>query len=425
MTNTNNDLLLAEKITQECERTGTNLCSSFDDWTKCAMSLASLGDEARPLFHKLAALDTQYKQRENDIKFTNCLRTANRTSMASLIYLADNAGIDVKRLREQMKADGYSVQVSTMPQKPRLSESKPQRLQFIQPSVAAWLEGRETTFTRYLAGLFGSEAVNKVIKAYHIGGIEVLKGYRSNGKWIYDGKDERTLFPQIDINGRCRTGKVIRYQNNGHRNKAVYPSWLHTELMKWQEYQKQVTGECPNWIETDFTPTQCLYGEHLLRQMPDAVVGLVEAEKTATTMSLIFPQIVWVAVGGKSMLSIDRLQVLQRRKVKIFADEDAFEDWRLKVARWNTAGLMSYIDYEFVDWSAHVPDKMDIADVYLLNLEARRAKKPQPYIMPDLIKILFPDNPCGLYEMCEKLHLEVENETELRKALSVAEYETL
>ena len=32
--NETQDFSLAEKITQECERTCTNLCSTFDDWER-------------------------------------------------------------------------------------------------------------------------------------------------------------------------------------------------------------------------------------------------------------------------------------------------------------------------------------------------------------------------------------------------------
>lgn len=427
ISDTTQDIRLAELITQECERTCTNLCSTFDDWTKCAMALATLGEDARSLFHRLAALDTQYKHRETNIKFTNCLRTANRITMATLVYLAGNAGIDVKRLREQLKADGsYSVPVASTPQKPRISAPKPQRVDFIHPNHIAHAEsekrGLKTNLGVYLANLYGQEAVESAFEAYHIGSIEVLKSHHYNGKIVFEGKETRTLFPQIDINGKCRTGKVIRYLTNGHRNKAVNPSWLHTELKKWQEYQTQVTGKCPDWITKDFSLSQCLFGEHLLTENPAATVCLVEAEKTAVIMHSLFPQkrYNWLAVGSKSNFTWEKLQVLKGCNVKVFADVDAGKEWKSKVEQWAKQGLTAGINIQFVDWQRkfRLPEdcKADIADIYLANREAEIMQQRKPYEIPDLVKMMFPDNPCGLYQLCEVLQLEIVNEDEFRKA---------
>lgn len=40
--NETQDFSLAEKITQECERTCTNLCSTFDDWDVVRFLVAGL-----------------------------------------------------------------------------------------------------------------------------------------------------------------------------------------------------------------------------------------------------------------------------------------------------------------------------------------------------------------------------------------------
>ena len=77
---------------------------------------------------------------------------------------------------------------------------------------------------------------------------------------------------------------------------------------------------------------QCLFGEHLLAQYPDALVCLVEAEKTAVICSAFCPKFIWLATGGKTQLG-DRLDVLKGRKVLVFPDIDAYAAWREAFAK--------------------------------------------------------------------------------------------
>ena len=72
--------------------------------------------------------------------------------------------------------------------------------------------------------------------------------------------------------------------------------------------------------------TQCLFGEHLLDANPEAIVCLVEAEKTAVICAGYMPENVWVATGGKTQLG-ERLDVLRGRTVIAFPDIDATDQW--------------------------------------------------------------------------------------------------
>ena len=130
-------------------------------------------------------------------------------------------------------------------------------------------------------------------------------------------KEGATIFPQIDINGRCRTAKIMRYDPcTGHRLKGQSGSidWVHTRLKK--------SGD----IKEDWELTQCLFGEHLLAKHPNADVAVVESEKTAVICSAFIPNFVWVATGGKSQLN-NRLNVLKGRKVIVFPDADGYDEW--------------------------------------------------------------------------------------------------
>lgn len=93
-------------------------------------------------------------------------------------------------------------------------------------------------------------------------------------------------------------------------------NWVHSIL------KKQKT------LDEDWQLSQCLFGEHLLSVYPDKVVVLVESEKSAVIGSSIFPGYVWLATGGKSQLSADKLRVLTGRTVILFPDADGYADWK-------------------------------------------------------------------------------------------------
>ena len=111
--------------------------------------------------------------------------------------------------------------------------------------------------------------------------------------------------------------------STGHRikdpNKPGRINWLHSILKR----RKQLP---PDW-----QLTQCLFGEHLLPQHQDKTVALVESEKTAIICSAMMPQYLWLATGGKSGLTSERLSALKGRKIIVFPDIDAFKDWQQKI----------------------------------------------------------------------------------------------
>ena len=136
--------------------------------------------------------------------------------------------------------------------------------------------------------------------------------------------DQAIIFLQIDQDNQCRTGKIMQYDpSTGHRikdpDKPGRINWLHSILKR----RKQLP---PDW-----QLTQCLFGEHLLPQHPNKTVALVESEKTAIICSAMMPQYLWLATGGKSGLTSERLSSLKGRKIIVFPDIDAFKDWQQKI----------------------------------------------------------------------------------------------
>lgn len=128
----------------------------------------------------------------------------------------------------------------------------------------------------------------------------------------------RVIWWQIDREGVVRTGKVMSYRPDGHRDKSdIYPvTWAHKHpqlkhLFKGEELQ------------------QCLFGEHLLASNPNKPVALVESEKTAVVMSRFIPEYVWLATGGsQGIKSNERLAPLVGRKVLLIPDNGQYYAWK-------------------------------------------------------------------------------------------------
>ena len=160
----------------------------------------------------------------------------------------------------------------------------------------------------YLKTMIPSSAIDRIITDYRLASTP----------------DEAIIFLQIDHDNQCRTGKIMQYNPaTGHRikdpNNPGRINWLHSILKR----RKQLP---PDW-----QLTQCLFGEHLLPQHPDKTIALVESEKTAIICSAMMPQYLWLATGGKSGLTSERLSSLKGRKIIVFPDIDAFKDWQQKI----------------------------------------------------------------------------------------------
>lgn len=160
----------------------------------------------------------------------------------------------------------------------------------------------------YLKTLLPSSAIARIIADYRLASTP----------------DQAIIFLQIDQDNQCRTGKIMQYNpTTGHRikdpDKPGRINWLHSILKR----RKQ--------LPSDWQLTQCLFGEHLLPQHQDKTIALVESEKTAIICSAMMPQYLWLATGGKSGLTSERLSSLKGRKIIVFPDIDAFKDWQQKI----------------------------------------------------------------------------------------------
>jgi len=215
---------------------------------------------------------------------------------------------------------------------------------------ASMSKGLSSNLTIWLSGLFGEEKVANVAREYNLG---------QSKRW-----DGATVFWQVDITNRVRTGKIMLYDCYGKRVKEPFPhiSWAHSVL------------EISN-----YNLKQCFFGEHLIAQRPDATIAIVESEKTAVVASLFVPELIWIATGGKNgcrWKDASVNNVLNGRRTVLFPDLGAYDDWE------NAANHLakSHISISTtIEEFASEQDKekgLDIAD-YLIELHSENMKKPE------------------------------------------------
>lgn len=220
----------------------------------------------------------------------------------------------------------------------------------------------------YLCNLFDVDTIMSLVREYSL-------GVTRSGDIVYY---------QIDQQGRCRTGKVMKYnRETGHRikdpDKPGAITWVHS-LLKQQ-------GLLPK----EWTLTQALFGEHLLKKYPDKPVCLVEAEKTALICAAMVPQCVWVAVGGKTQLG-DKVEVLYGRTVIAFPDADGYDKWKEKIDERPYLNIQVVNILEKYGTDEERRNGADIADILVRwILERQTNVTPEAPERPP--SVLYADNP--------------------------------
>ncbi len=197
------------------------------------------------------------------------------------------------------------------------------------------------------------EAVNRVLDSYRIGAT----------------RKADTIFWQIDKDNQVRTGKIIPYtKEDGHRIKEQGVSWVHSQLKK-----QGVLGG-------DWTLAQCLFGEHLLSLSDNRnkMVAVVESEKTALVCAIQYPDCVWLATGGKSQLSVEKMKVLAGRNVVFYPDVDGYQEWQERARAFSFCKSIKVSNV--LERNASDADrvaKIDIADLILREWESLKRQQEQ------------------------------------------------
>ena len=142
---------------------------------------------------------------------------------------------------------------------------------------------RENNLLLYLRNKYGDTKTEIVKKMYYIG----------------TSKDMGTVFWNINRDSKAQKAKVSYYNPDGRRTNRF---------------------KVPYKNEDGYY--SCLFGEHLLDilENKDKAVMLVESEKTAIVCAMHYPEYLWLAYGGITALTNDKIHALIDRKVILIPD---------------------------------------------------------------------------------------------------------
>lgn len=226
---------------------------------------------------------------------------------------------------------------------------------FIQADIfKSSLHGyQQNNFIEYLVSLFGETITSELICRYFIGTSKHWNG--------------ATVFWQIDTSGKIRTGKIMLYNaETGKRIKEPFNhiTWVHSALKL-----------------TDYSLSQCYFGEHLLKEN-DLPIAIVESEKTAVIASAYLPQFIWLAAGSSTNLKESNFKALHGRKVVLYPDLNCFDKWKKKADELSHLARISVS--ELLELSVNDEDKkqgFDIAD-YLVKTKFQYSNNIMERIQP-------------------------------------------
>lgn len=236
-------------------------------------------------------------------------------------------------------------------------------------------------FVSYLISLFGDKITKELISIYFIGTSK-----------LWDGA---TIFWQIDTKGKIKAGKVMLY--NPETGKRIKQPFNH---IQWAHKLTKQEGELK----------QCFFGEHLLRNN-NKPIAIVESEKTAVIASVYFPDFIWLACGGLSMLSFEKCLVLKNRKVILYPDLNGFDKWKEKSDLFLPKIVTSYSISTLLEKVATEEERkggLDLAD-YLIRYEIAKFHVNMHQISNDNIQsdIDSQDTPDTLKTLLHELSIKV------------------
>lgn len=196
----------------------------------------------------------------------------------------------------------------------------------------------DTNLSRFLKSIIDPETVDLVFNLYYVGGF--------NSEW--------SVFWYIDIKGRVRSGKYMKYKENGRR----YKSHESDISVLWEHSLKGNSGD----RYPGFNFSQCFFGEHLLLSNPGMKIGIVESEKSAIISTMFIPEYLWLACGSKNGLGKEKCKVLENRSVTLFPDLGATEEWRLKAKEmgFNISNRLEELSKKY-----KIESGLDLADVLI------------------------------------------------------------
>ena len=227
--------------------------------------------------------------------------------------------------------------------------------------------------------------IDQMLRCYHVG----------------HGRNGHTIFWQIDERGIVPTGKMMKYREDGHRDKEAPWNfdWIHSSLFR--------TPTLPQYDEDKMEAKASFFGLHLLNAFgKHATINLVESEKTALLMAIAYgnnASQVWMACGGLEMISRERLQPIidEKRRIILYPDRDGIDKWRIKAEQMHYDRMTINAKPVTEWWNPQDGDKADIADVVirminesheLKTIDEVKAAMPEANDLIDKLNLTIDDN---------------------------------
>ena len=184
-------------------------------------------------------------------------------------------------------------------------------------------------------------------------------------------KDGRVVFWYIDHDGQPRSAKLMTYKPDGHRDKERNPGWLYN--------QNDVRQKCEPDKHTILKP---LFGSHLLKRYPQAVVNVVESEKTALIMANFYGNLdkqLWLACSGLHHMRLESMQPLieQGRTVWLWPDKDGQQEWQEVCDKLGSDKVQVYTRFFETCWRECDGPKADCADITIRMMTKPETIEPR------------------------------------------------
>ncbi len=218
-------------------------------------------------------------------------------------------------------------------------------VQYFKKSIEVNILGNEDCFTKFLMLHFGHNKAHELKRKYNIGKSSLWNG--------------ATVFWQVDVNGKVRSGKIMCYDSNSGKRIKERNNWVHKQLEK-------------NGLVSSFSLSQCYFGVHLLTGNPKMPIAIVESEKTAIICSSYIPDMIWLASGSIHGINFEKSKVLKGRKVFLFPDLKGLVLWEKKAKELRQQLGLNIRVYDWLEKMASKEEwdaGLDLAD-YLLRFNS-------------------------------------------------------
>lgn len=165
-------------------------------------------------------------------------------------------------------------------------------------------------------------------------------GFRYNNDYnirgVRDGyMAKATLFPYFNYNNEFQTAKIVKYNTvTGKRNQDQYSNntfHKYKPILKYLDIDGSVSKSI-----------NCFFGEHLVVGNNRTVV-IVESEKTAIILGMMYINIVFIATGGASNLERLEWDFLNGRNVIVYPDKGVQEWFKIADQRdWMASNILEF-----------------------------------------------------------------------------------